>query len=82
MPAGKRPERVRWRAAVVRQHTGGNRIDCCNGGVDACMVPESMRFPTANVFDVVIREYLLATGFLPMGEPVGLASACGDEVPF
>ena len=58
------------------------RIDCCSCGVDACMVPENMCFPTASVFDVVIREYLLATGFLPMGEPVGLASACGDEVPF
>ena len=58
------------------------RIDCCSCGVDACMVPENMRFPTANVFDAVIREYLLATELLPMGEPVGLTEACEGEVPF
>ena len=58
------------------------RVDCCSCGVDVCMVPENMHFPTANVFDVVIREYLLATGFLPMEEPASLAEACEDEVPF
>ena len=46
------------------------------------MVPENMCFPTANVFDAVIREYLLATGFLPMEEHVGLTEACEGEVPF
>ena len=57
-------------------------VDCCSCGVDACMVPENMGFPTANVFDVVIREYLLATGFFPMEEPIGLEQDCEDEIPF
>lgn len=30
------------------------------------MVPEGSAFPVANAFDVVVREYLLATGFLPV----------------
>lgn len=58
------------------------RIDCCSCGVDACMVPENMNFPTANVFDVVIREYLLATGFLPTEEPVSLAEAREYDISF
>lgn len=58
------------------------RVDCCSCGVDTCMAPESMNFPTANVFDVVIREYLLATGFLPTEEPIGLEQDCEDEIPF
>ena len=58
------------------------RVDCCSCCVGACMVPESMNFPTANVFDVVIREYLMATGFLPMEEPIDLAQDREDETPF
>ena len=58
------------------------RVDCCSCGVDACMVPESMDFPTANVFDVVIREYLLAAGLLPMEGPTGMEQDCEDGIPF
>jgi len=46
------------------------------------MVPENMNFPTANVFDVVIREYLLATGFLPTEEPVSLTEAREYDISF
>lgn len=58
------------------------RVDCCSCGVGNCMVPESMAFPTANVFDVVIREYLMATGFLPAEEPIGVAQDGAAEIPF
>ena len=58
------------------------RVDCCSCGVDACMVPENMHFPTANVFDVVIREYLLATGFLLAEEPFRSEAADEDDIPF
>ena len=57
-------------------------IDCCSCGVDGCMAPESMDFPTANVFDVVIREYLLATGFLPVDRRFGPTQGGGGEIPF
>ena len=47
------------------------------------MAPESVDFPTANIFDVVIREHLPAMGVLPMcDDPVGAAGACKDEDPF
>ena len=58
------------------------RVDCCSCGVDCCMVSEGVRSPTASVFDVVIREYLTATGFLPMEEPISLAQNSEDEIPF
>ena len=43
------------------------RIDCCSCGVDACVVPENMNFPTANVFDVVIRGVPAGDGVLADG---------------
>lgn len=58
------------------------RVDCCSCGVDACMAPENLSFPTANVFDVVIREYLMATGFLPTEGPIGPAQGCEGDIPF
>ena len=58
------------------------RVDCCSCGVDACMVPENMDFPTANVFDVVIREYLLAMGLLPMEKRIVPERDDEDEIPF
>ena len=58
------------------------RIDCCSCGVADCMVPENVLFPTANVFDVVIREYLLATGILPTEEPFQSEPAGENEIPF
>ena len=61
---------------------GEPRVDCCSCGVFSCMVPENMNFPTTNVFDIVIREYLLATGFLPMEEPIGPTHDCEDAIPF
>ena len=58
------------------------RVDCCSCGVDCCMVPENMSFPTANVFDVVIREYLLMTGFLPANGPAHPMPFDLNEIPF
>lgn len=48
------------------------------------MVPEGSAFPVANAFDVVVREYLLATGFLPVENRKGGGSAPGSEgeIPF
>ena len=56
-------------------------VDCYSCGVDDCMVPENVVFPTCNVFDVVVREYLLATGFLPI-EPIREGPAGEDDIPF
>lgn len=59
-----------------------SHVDCWSCGVDDCMVPENVFFPTANVFDVVIREYPLATGVLPNEEPhEGMPSDIGN-IPF
>ena len=59
-----------------------SHVDCCSCGVADCMVPENVFFPTGNVFDVVVREYLLATGFLPTEEPFRSEPACENEIPF
>ncbi len=45
------------------------------------MVPEGSAFPVANAFDVVVCEYLLTTGFLPVGNRKGSAPDCEDEIP-
>lgn len=57
-------------------------VDCWSCGIADCMVPENALFPTTNVFDVVIREYLLATGFLPIGEPFAEMPASATDIPF
>lgn len=61
---------------------GEPHVDCCSCGVPDCMVPESVLFPTANVFDVVVREYLLATGFLPFEDPFQSGPTGESEIPF
>lgn len=57
-------------------------VDCCSCGVAECLVPENVFFPTSNVFDIVIREYLTTAGFLPIEEQLSSEADVEDGIPF